>query len=320
MRELVTTIVPVYNRAAMLGEAVASVLAQTHQSVELIIVDDGSTDSTPRVIDELAREHPDEVIVLRQSNAGPGAARNLGLKHATGEFIQYLDSDDLLDPHKFELQVAALRETPDAGLAYGATQRVSLDTGASRIWARTDEVIESIFPSFLMKRGWDTNSPLWRRSACEAIGPWMELRCMEDWEHDLRAGLLGIRPVRVARHVATVRDHAGDRASGMQTGFTPDLTRDFFLAHRAVWLRMKELKHADWSYLETFSRKLFWIARMCGERELIDEADEALDLAEEMMAGRGGAKRLRVFRGLVRLFGWRRAVALGEWARRGAAT
>ena len=116
---------------------------------------------------------------------------------------------------------------------------------------------------------------------------------MEDWEHDLRAGLLGVRPVQVPKHLATVRDHGGNRASGMQTGFTPELTRDFFHAHRAVWMRMKELGRTDWSYLETFSRKLFWIARMCGERGLIEEAGKALDFAEEMMAGRGAAKRAR---------------------------
>jgi hypothetical protein len=163
-----------------------------------------------------------------------------------------------------------------------------------------------------MKRGWDTNSPLWRRSACDRVGPWSDYRCMEDWEHDLRAGMEGIRPVQVVQHVATVRDHAGDRASGMRTGFTPALTADFFRAHRSIWRRMRERELTDWSYLQPFSRKMFWIARMCGERGLLAEADEALSMAEAMVRTRHRPRELRMFRLLTRLLGWPRAVALSE--------
>ena len=315
---MVSVILPVFNRPDMLVASVASVVSQTYRPIEIIVVDDGSTDDTLRSALELADRHPGIVQVVKQENAGPGVARNAGLRRASGEFVQYLDSDDLLEPRKFEWQVAALREHPLAGVAYGLTKRLNLVTGESRDWARTGGDIAAIFPDFLAKRGWDTNSPLWRRETCDAIGPWSELRCMEDWEHDLRAGLLGVRPVRVSQQVATVRDHLQARASGMDTGFTPALTRDFFRAHRAIWLQMKELDRTDWSYLETFSRKLFWIARMCGERGLIDEAEEALGIASEMMAGRGVAMRLRLFRAVVLVLGWRRAVAVSEWVRRGA--
>lgn len=135
---------------------------------------------------------------------------------------------------------------------------------------------------------------------------------MEDWEHDLRAGMDGVRPTRVEQHVATVRDHAGERASGMQTGFTPALTADFFRAHRSIWQRMRERGLTDWSYLSAFSRKLFWIARMCGERGLLAEADEALAIAEEMVATHHRPREIRLFRTLTRLLGWQRAVALSE--------
>src|SRR5690606_15266233 len=121
------------------------------------------------------------------------------------------------------------------GLAYGITRRMDLATGESRIWARTDEAINDMFPSFLIKRGWDTNAPLWRRSACERIGPWLELRCLEDWEHDLRAGMLGVRAVHVPEPGAVVRDHCAHRASGMSTGFTAAIVRDMVRAHAAVW-------------------------------------------------------------------------------------
>src|SRR6185503_20150635 len=95
---LVSTIIPVYNRAVLLREAVASVLSQTYRPIELIVVDDGSTDDTPRVADELGETHPQEVRVIHQSNTGPGLAREAGRHSALGEFIQYLDSDDLILP------------------------------------------------------------------------------------------------------------------------------------------------------------------------------------------------------------------------------
>jgi hypothetical protein len=176
--------------------------------------------------------------------------------------------------------------------------------------------IEAIFPSFLMQRGWDTNSPLWRRRSCDAIGAWSDFRCMEDWEHDLRAGLLGIRPVRVALHVSTVRDHGGYRASGMDSGFTPELIRDFFRAHKAIWLRMREQGRTDPAYLRGFSRKMFWVARMCGERGLLQEADEALIFAEEMTRHGGGRLGVRAFGLLAHTAGWPRAVRTGEELRK----
>lgn len=314
--DLVTTIIPVFNRATMLAEAVASVLAQTHRPIEVLIVDDGSTDDTLRSALELADRHPGIVQVVKQENAGPGVARNAGLRRASGEFVQYLDSDDLLEPRKFEWQVAALREHPQAGVAYGLTRRVDLTTGKMRDWARTGEEIADIFPSFLMKRGWDTNSPLWRRSVCDAIGPWSALRCMEDWEHDLRAGILGVVPVRVDAHVATVRDHDSARASGMTSGFTPGMVRDMFRAHRSIWLIMRANGLFDGGHVHEFSRKLFWIARLCGEQGLIDEANEALAMAEGISGG-GAMGRIRIFRWLVHALGWRRAVAIGEVLRRG---
>src|SRR2546430_2424646 len=116
---LVSIIIPVFNRAAMLREAVGSALAQTYRPIEVIIVDDGSTDDTARVADELAG---DEVRVIHQPNGGPGAAREAARQIARGEFTQHLDSDDLLLPRKLEVQVAALRAKPECGAAYGWTR------------------------------------------------------------------------------------------------------------------------------------------------------------------------------------------------------
>ena len=118
---LVSTIIPVHNRPLLLREAVASVLAQTYRPVEIIIVDDGSTDATGREAEALAEAHS-EVHTIHRKNGGPGAARETGRLAARGEFIQYLDSDDLLLPTKFELQVAGMRRCGDCAVSYGKTR------------------------------------------------------------------------------------------------------------------------------------------------------------------------------------------------------
>src|SRR5262252_6578455 len=118
---LVSTVIPVHNRPLLLREAVASVLAQTYRPIEVIVVDDGSTDETGREAEALADAHS-EVRAIHRQNGGPGAARETGRLVARGEFIQYLDSDDVLLPTKFELQVAGLRQYGDCAISYGKTR------------------------------------------------------------------------------------------------------------------------------------------------------------------------------------------------------
>src|SRR5436190_7559052 len=125
-RGLVSTIIPVFNRPSLLREAVASVLAQTHRTIEVIIVDDGSTDETRNVADALAAERPDTIRTIHIANGGPGRAREAGRALVSGEFVQHLDSDDVLLPRKFEVQIAALRDHPDCGAAYGWTRERDL--------------------------------------------------------------------------------------------------------------------------------------------------------------------------------------------------
>ncbi|MCH4190998.1 MAG: glycosyltransferase [Butyrivibrio sp.] len=102
-------IIPAYNTETLLRKCVESVLEQTYPQdhMEIIIVDDGSADSTGLVADALEAEN-DNVICFHESNAGSSAARNLGLSHATGDYIGFVDSDDYIDPHMYEVLVDAL--------------------------------------------------------------------------------------------------------------------------------------------------------------------------------------------------------------------
>jgi glycosyltransferase involved in cell wall biosynthesis len=104
----VSVIIPTYNRACMVGEAIESVLDQNYSSFELIVIDDGSTDQTP----DLLRSFGRRIIAIRQENKGVSAARNLGISHASGELIAFLDSDDLWLPGKLTAQVDFFRRNP----------------------------------------------------------------------------------------------------------------------------------------------------------------------------------------------------------------
>ncbi|MDL2336222.1 MAG: glycosyltransferase [Pseudomonadota bacterium] len=108
----VSVVIPTYNRATFLGAAVASIRAQTYACAEIVIVDDGSTDNTAEVIKELGAG----INYIRQVNAGPAAARNLGISRASGDLIAFLDTDDRWLPDKIALQVEVLRREPSVAL------------------------------------------------------------------------------------------------------------------------------------------------------------------------------------------------------------
>lgn len=115
--DLVSVVIPTYNRAESLERAVDSVLAQTHQALDVIIVDDGSTDDTA---ERYARRYGSDrrVRYLRQTNQGVSAARNLGLRAVRGAYIALLDSDDTWKPWKLELELGCLRAIPEAGMIW----------------------------------------------------------------------------------------------------------------------------------------------------------------------------------------------------------
>ena len=118
----VSVIIPCYNRAELVGDTLRCLLGQTLPPREIIVVDDGSTDDSAEVVRTFGRK----VSLIKQENRGPGAARNAGLKAATGRYIQFFDSDDLASPNKFEIQVAAL-ESSEADFAYCPWVRARID-------------------------------------------------------------------------------------------------------------------------------------------------------------------------------------------------
>ena len=278
---LVSAIIPVHNRPALLREAVASVFAQTYRPVEIIVVDDGSTDETGREAEALAAAHS-EVRATHREKGGPGAARETGRLVARGEFIQYLDSDDLLLPTKFELQVQGLRRCSDCFVSYGKTRFYAYGGRPADIpWKRTGERISTMFPSFLQSRWWDTSTPLYRRKVTDLAGPWTGLKDEEDWEYDCRIASKGVHLHYCDAFVSDTRITSGPQLSGAGS-CDPEKLRDRAHAHQLI------LEHAfaagiseKTSEMQHFARELFLLARQCGAAGLSMQARQLFTIARE---------------------------------------
>jgi len=183
----VSVIIPNYNRSGLIGTTIENLLSQTQPPQEIIVVDDGSTDDSLSVI----RSYGSRVTLLQQSNAGPGAARNAGLKIATARYIQFQDSDDLLSLNKLEEQ-AKILESTGADLVLGPWAHVMIGVdavGFESCVLQQDAPPDSIPLSSWLLRGWATifQSLMFRRSFLEGVGGYRtDLRYGEDMEYFFR--------------------------------------------------------------------------------------------------------------------------------------
>ena len=216
----VSVIIPTYNRNELLQEAVASCMAQSYGNIEVLVVDDGSTDGTEKTVQELLRgPWAGKVSYHRKANGGTSSAKNLGLRLAQGDYIQYLDSDDLLRPEKLERQMAAIQKANgviDCCSCFGriGTKAAGWD-GARRIGEMCED-----HSSYIQRQCERTvyvmsgMAPLWRRLFVTAVPAWREdLTVAEEWEYYIR--LLALRP-RVAfveEDLFWARAHEGEQLS-----------------------------------------------------------------------------------------------------------
>ena len=181
----VSVVIPTYNYARYVSEAIDSVLAQSFEELEVIVVDDGSTDQTA----EILRAFGGQLCDIRQEHRGLSAARNTGIRAARGQYVAFLDSDDLWLPDKVSLQVARLDAEPEVGLVYGETLLFDDSTPATltlhshfaphpsgRILSWL--VCENVIPS---------PTPMVRRELFERVGLFDEtLSACEDWDMWIR--------------------------------------------------------------------------------------------------------------------------------------
>jgi len=199
----VSVIIPAYNQSHYLGQAIQSVLDQTYPDFEIIVVDDGSTDDTRAVADSFTDAR---LRYVYQDNAGLSAARNTGIRHATGTYLSYLDSDDLFLSEKLALLVDAFDREPELGFAAG--QAVLIDENSQPLGEIFDAGLPQDRSQLLMNNPLHVGSVLLRRDWQEKVGFFDEsLRSYEDWDMWLRLVRAGCQMGWVPQPVSLYRFH-----------------------------------------------------------------------------------------------------------------
>lgn len=206
MDPLVSVIIPVFNGERFLRDAVESVLAQQYSPVEIIIVDDGSTDGTATV----ARSFPETVHYMYQTNQGPAAARNRGIEQAQGSLIAFADADDLWPAAKFELQLPYLIQDPSIDIVLGRIQQVLLSETVDG-QTQSQEFAEAGFSVNL-------GSAVVRKSVFERLGLFDEtMRYSEDVDWFMRAREGGATIMTIDAVTLFYRQHEQNMTRGKST-------------------------------------------------------------------------------------------------------
>jgi len=266
----VSVIVPTYNRAKFLRVCLRSVLAQSYADLELIVIDDGSTDDTAALLNELARSDP-RVKVFHQNRKGAQVARNLGLAECKGDLVSFLDDDDLWHPNKLEHQVFALHAEVDG---------VICQTVWFREWPGDHNFIFNSFDDrdFLARFlrldvVWQTAAPIWRKSFLSQVGKWDE-RLTSGQDLDFHTRCLCYQPkLKVLQEVLNFfREHEGVRITKdrkeQHPGNTLIAMRNAYELMKARGILTPERGEALANTLMRQSRTLAFY----GERKLCDES------------------------------------------------
>lgn len=289
----ISVIIPAYNACKFIVEAIDSVLHQTIPAHEIIVVDDGSTDGTGEFVKE---RYASIVKVIRQENKGPGAARNTGIRVSTGNILQFLDSDDLLLPNKFEVQLDFWRRNPEFDIVY-----------CDHLYFRDSEMPLAILPARPLPQGnllevlvnhtmSAIHSVLVPRQVVEAVKGFSEdLLIAEDRDFWLRCALQGFTFGYVSKVLVLTRRHGANttanqirRAQGkiifglrmLTMGLPPKLIKFVHrqLAENYTELALAQLAKHQWSE----SWRSLWRAwhHRCAAAKLAGNRDKALWLVD----------------------------------------
>lgn len=214
---LVSVVVPSYNRAHLICDALDSICLQTHRPIEVVVVDDGSEDDTEAVVADWTKAHTNSeftLLYLSQPNLGGNAARNTGIKSAKGEFIGFLDSDDCWHETKLEKQLASMAMSVKNGAVYCGVQHIDFLTGKQLEPTKRHYPEGELLEQLIVK---DVTAPtstyLVKKEVFDNVGLFDEsLAARQDWDMWIRISTcyeIGV----VAQPLVDFREHQGPRTS-----------------------------------------------------------------------------------------------------------
>ena len=249
---LVSVIIPCYNHAQYLTETVHSVLNSTFKDLEIIIVDDGSTDNSRTVAQELCVQYP-EVSYLYQNNSGPSVARNYGISKSSGKYILALDADDLISDNYIEQAVAILESNPQVKVVYAEAEKFGK---VNKPWK-----LKSFSPERLALDNMIYVSALYRNEDWQRVNGYTELAVLvrEDWEFWIKILKNGGEVVKLPFVGFYYRIHSDSRRKSMsktkknaEIAYLNSKHADFFKKYLGGPLRTNR----------SLSKKINWFVRL----------------------------------------------------------
>jgi glycosyltransferase involved in cell wall biosynthesis len=295
---LVSVLIPCYNSGRWIRKTLESALAQTWPNIEIILVDDGSIDDSVVVVERLESR---QIKLIKQQNAGAAAARNRAFKESSGEYIQYLDADDLLSPRKIELQMARLAENPRC-VASAEWARFSLDPAEATFLP--DETWLDLEPVEWLVRAWRDGGgmlypALWLvpRQIVINAGPWLpNLSLNDDGEFFARVVLASDRILFCEGARTYYRSGIAGSLSGLKShkGWESqfkviDLCQGYLLARedsdrtrRVCAMMWQRLAHASYPYYRSLANEALARARALHPEKLKPEGGHAFKFVSNM--------------------------------------
>ena len=210
----VATVIPVRNRATFIARALKSVVSQTYQSAEIIVIDDASTDGTPDIVTGLANKIPNLHLITLHQNVGAAEARNVGIRQARSDLIAFLDLDDIWYPEKLEKQISEFKCNNGVIAVFSGSRAIYRDRTFAHIPPR-DVTLTDLYYSNRLST---TSSAIILKKALEELGGFdRSLPSCEDWDLFIRLAEIG--KIRVVQEeLIEFWNHEGDRISNNKLG------------------------------------------------------------------------------------------------------
>ncbi len=269
---LVSIIIPCFNVAEFVGDALASAISQTYDRVEIIAVDDGSTDDTLRILES----YGERVRVVKTAHRGAAAARNIGAESAQGDLLQFLDADDVLDERKLAVQLRGLG-SHDGVIRY--CDEITVDASDGRILRRYSPDLEGDDPvPMLISNSLSVEAAVIWKEFFDAVGGFREeLVCNQEYDLYLRLGMERYRFEHIAEVLFTVRKRAGGISADYEV-----VLRHFGEIIEPAYRRMQERGELTPERRSALAGRLGRAARHAALRDDFDTAQRYLRLGKEI--------------------------------------
>ncbi|MFY0643016.1 MAG: glycosyltransferase family 2 protein [Bacteroidia bacterium] len=285
-RSMFSIIVPTYNRVNVLPRALKSVVNQTYRPIHLIVVDDGSSDNTDNFMNEwIAKNQSADLLVdyIKQNNGGAGAARNTGISHIKGTYVQYLDSDDELHPERLS-KLQTLFEEESVDFIQTGFDNIDHNSG-EKISTRYGRLKNTIYEQMLMGVLWpNTLRSAFTTKLVKEIGLWnTSMICFEDREYVERAILHANKPICIREVLATASRHVGGNITDHLK--TEQGRENRVRCEKQLVERIDDIPTAE-SYKKLFKSRMYTLSLRCFAEGWTELGNECLLLANSITTKR----------------------------------